>query len=988
MTIPQTQPLPSNFNIGGYRITMLAESGQDYHLYQAISPDGTSILIREFYPQGIVTRNLSNGELSIIPGNETSFAQAQANFETQYVPQAEGKLKGLGTVFYLYPTAQGQQGQQGQQEQVPHAQPLRPAPQQVPHAQALRPTPAQQPARLRKPAASPLNPVTLPRTKKKTSGGSAITLIIIGMLALLGFLGYQILKDKDEPVAKPVTTPVTQPKPSPQKEQEAEPEPEIAEPEPEPEIAEPEPEPEEEEPDTPEPTEPDLSTSPDVISMEQALREEAIAAKGKFSIKLLNKYPNYAEAFVRDYVKKRGGSFSPAFEKWLKTTKLQREVFAMFYPPDPSVATNAAIIVDEVGEETAEKYNQLVVAFAIGRREFGMGAFDLTHQGRYVDGMHKLEALRSSGTMPSPAELYCAGKPPINWYGNAPGTVDEESYKKVEAYLDQKKMTTKQAWLKKYNTVSSIADPGVTEDNIASFLHEYMYRHNQLRRKRDPFPTPVEFFSYLVDKYENCTKLRDVDRKRVEWTGLSLEGTPWPAMMALSETRPLRECDSVWERLMGQRGPRRIWLYGPYRSDDDKEPPILFSFDPDPEWARDSNERKLYEGGVCGTMSLIARTSLIARGVPAIPAGQPGHGNLMSMHYTGNGCWLTVDQSVDTLKATTGFWYLRDSQASRTGNGEYHYGLALSVNVDYEKFIESRFAMNVYKLAGSSTVADATATPLPKEFTQTAMRTILKSNPFYTEAWYTLFQQEPQDLLNATKMIDEVRATLPEGIGIRKLWKTRKYVSSVSRGDKNDKETLANHSKEYVNVLCSAILENALKGDNQYKTFQWTELLNWLKSESNRNNYPEPKAAYQIAYANAQGTDKLRRTVDKGFKKALNYYRDEKNTLVEPKEIDQQDMSFSLEALCQTLPRQEVLKLMKELLDTCPDGFKYMPKNKNETKIHPFYETLSERYIAMAEDSEKERIKADKEKASQKILELSKSKEGEGNSSTGRRRRR
>ena len=38
-----------------------------------------------------------------------------------------------------------------------------------------------------------------------------------------------------------------------------------------------------------------------------------------------------------------------------------------------------------------------------------------------------------------------------------------------------------------------------------------------------------------------------------EWTGVSLEGTPWPAMMALSETRPLRECDSVWERYMGQR---------------------------------------------------------------------------------------------------------------------------------------------------------------------------------------------------------------------------------------------------------------------------------------------------------------------------------------------------------------------------------------------------------------------------------------------------
>ncbi len=322
---------------------------------------------------------------------------------------------------------------------------------------------------------------------------------------------------------------------------------------------------------------------------------------------------------------------------------------------------------------------------------------------------------------------------------------------------------------------------------------------------------------------------------------------------------------------MGQRGPTRLWLYGPYRADDDKEPPILFSFDPDPEWSRESNERKLHEGGVCGTMSLISRNSQIARGIPAAPAGQPGHGNLMTTHFTGNGCWLSVGQSVDTLKATTGFWYFRDSDAPRTGNAEYQSGLALSMNIDYEKFIDSRFAMNIYKLAATGSSTEETATPsttLPKEFTQTAMRTVLKANPFYTEAWYTLFKQEPQDLMGATKMVDEVREALPDGMGIRKLWKTRKYVSSVGRGDKNGKEMLANHAREYVNVLCSVILENALKQEYDYKTFQWAELMSWLKSESKRNSYPEPQAAYQIAYAKAQGTDRLKRTVDRGIQES------------------------------------------------------------------------------------------------------------------------
>ena len=56
----------------------------------------------------------------------------------------------------------------------------------------------------------------------------------------------------------------------------------------------------------------------------------------------------------------------------------------------------------------------------------------------------------------------------------------------------------------------------------------------------------ARYFGPYGSRGEHCGDLRDVDRKRVEWTGVSLEGTPWPAMMALSETRPLRECDSVW----------------------------------------------------------------------------------------------------------------------------------------------------------------------------------------------------------------------------------------------------------------------------------------------------------------------------------------------------------------------------------------------------------------------------------------------------------
>ena len=288
MTVPQTPALPSHFNIGGYRITALVESGPDYNLYQAISPEGQAVLIREFCPQGLVTRDLATGELSAAPENRAQFSQAQEAFETQYSANAEGKLRGFGTVLFLYPLAQ------------PQAQaPAQPQP-AVAHAQALRPAKKPQQPQLRKPVIGAVTPGA-PLPKVKRSGGfPVITVIVTGMLALFGFLGYQILKDKKEPVAKTVAPPVVvppkpKPKPAPPK-----PEPVVVAPEPEPIVVAPEPEPEPE----PEPVAPDLSPSPQVIAMEKALREEAMASKGKFSEKLLAKYPLYAEAYVRDYVKK------------------------------------------------------------------------------------------------------------------------------------------------------------------------------------------------------------------------------------------------------------------------------------------------------------------------------------------------------------------------------------------------------------------------------------------------------------------------------------------------------------------------------------------------------------------------------------------------------------------------------------------------------------------------------------------------------------
>ena len=96
----------------------------------------------------------------------------------------------------------------------------------------------------------------------------------------------------------------------------------------------------------------------------------------------------------------------------------------------------------------------------------------------------------------------------------------------------------------------------------------------------------------------------------------------------------------------------------------------------------------------------------------------------------------------------------------------------------------------------------------------------------------------------------------------------------------------------------------------------------------------------------------------------------------------------TIDALCQALPKEELVPWMKNMLDTCPDGFKYKPKNKKETKIHPFYSALTKNYMSLADDSEKSRVKSEMKEASDRILELSQDKKGDGNGSSGRRRRR
>ena len=76
MTNQQISPLPPHFNAGSYKITAVLENGPDYYLYQAVSPEGQTVLMREFCPAGLATRDMVSGNLTVSPENQAQFDQA------------------------------------------------------------------------------------------------------------------------------------------------------------------------------------------------------------------------------------------------------------------------------------------------------------------------------------------------------------------------------------------------------------------------------------------------------------------------------------------------------------------------------------------------------------------------------------------------------------------------------------------------------------------------------------------------------------------------------------------------------------------------------------------------------------------------------------------------------------------------------------------------------------------------------------------------
>ena len=512
-----------------------------------------------------------------------------------------------------------------------------------------------------------------------------------------------------------------------------------------------------------------------------------------------------------------------------------------------------------------------------------------------------------------------------------------------------------------------MADKGVTKDNILSVLKSYMILSGQIKSKRDGFPSPAEFFKYLVSKYEGIGKMRDVKNHSVEWNGVPLDCTPWLAMLPLSETRPIRECEYVWDRYLGKYGEPRLWRYGPYRKVSDPEPPALFSMDPNPDWNYMSYPGLIHIGGMCGTMSTIARTSHIAMGSPASPAGQPIHANLMTYHYGAGGSILSIDQSVAPLKKTFGGQYLCDNEGPRNNCGEYHVGLAASMNLKDGAWTDSRIAMNIYKMAVEEKA--------PEEIQKNMLAEVVRINPFYTEAWYSRFEKAGGDMKAAMDCIDNINKAIPPGDRVASLWQRMKSNPRMGKAPKNYKQRLNNQAHEYTDTLGSAMLELASdKPLPNYTKSEWGKVMDWMRSEAKNSSYPNKEQGYQVALAMTQGYKPIVNSINYGFKEIVRFYKNaSKSKKKKELKTTPEQLTLEINAAAMVMPRAELVPWLREMIDKCPEDLLYTLKD-DKAKITDFYDCLTRHYLKHADSTAANEVRTLMKKQAEDFLKGTKDK--------------
>lgn len=284
-------------------------------------------------------------------------------------------------------------------------------------------------------------------------------------------------------------------------------------------------------------------------------------------------------------------------------------------------------------------------------------------------------------------------------------------------------------------------------DRLALATHTYP--------ERTPAPL-VDFIRGLIARQD--TKLPRFN-SGPQWPLFPLDRAPWPLLLPMRQAVPPDEVDFIWKRFTGATpvpNGKRLQTYGRYSWDYEK-PEVKYKTS---QWHPSALPRIIEDGGVCGRLSTLGQTSVLALGQPAMGLYQPGHRAFLSYDLDKSGKRFVArqQQSITGPLQSTDPWFLPGTQGLRVFGKhgeervgiEYHIGLALAMNHGLDRFVDSLIAIHLARMQ--------TADRLPEKIR--LLEFAIARNPFAVEAWYALADTHDYDMTAINRLLVHLDATL------------------------------------------------------------------------------------------------------------------------------------------------------------------------------------------------------------------------------------
>lgn len=414
--------------------------------------------------------------------------------------------------------------------------------------------------------------------------------------------------------------------------------------------------------------------------------------------------------------------------------------FSLEYPPNPNVVHNFVKLAKLVGPVYAEKYQQLLIAFAVKYR--GSRLLDSSLS---ADRYGIVSSREFTWDPKRKAELEAQVSRQQGWSVNHDVAVPNDAAfardTNGKMYQDEVERKNRLTNLHQQFDLGSDEDVKRTvnwlKQNGKTKIYELMGLNRinfynktgiSLKEGREPKDLPWDKIAHVAHRYpprtngtivENlCLRIMRYEEKGAERSNLfPLSRAPWPLLLLLTQQDPVDE-STYWWLWYKQKG--SVPNYSTYSFDYTK-PEIRYN---DGAWHPDSTPRILTDGGVCGRLSTMAEFADRSIGTPAQGMGQPGHRAYMTYSYSNGKFRANMHHSVDTIQVSTVGWHLppiygpvTDPKTKLTGfarmlpnncdaydrdNFRWHIGLCEAMNIGLTNWEDSRMACLILDIYSSN----------------------------------------------------------------------------------------------------------------------------------------------------------------------------------------------------------------------------------------------------------------------------------------------